>query len=115
MNKPKYNDIGVIGLIPLQWDDYWRLFHQILYRLPKYFHVVWINPTKNWRTNLRNLKNYKFDKFKKVDSSELVIYTPGTLKANFGRPDLLKKLTMFLRLRKLYYTSGGRNLIMPSI
>jgi glycosyltransferase involved in cell wall biosynthesis len=31
------------------WGNCWQARHQVLLRLARYFHVVWMNPPRNWR------------------------------------------------------------------
>jgi len=46
---PLLPDIGVVGLVPERWVDTWQPRHQIMSRLARYFHVVWVEPALGWR------------------------------------------------------------------
>ena len=49
MSGPAYPDIGVIGVVPERWGGMWLSRQQILTRLTRYFHVVWVDPPLSWR------------------------------------------------------------------
>jgi len=44
--RPLCPDVGVVSLVPDRWSEYWQPRHQILTRLGRYFHVVWVNPAR---------------------------------------------------------------------
>jgi glycosyltransferase involved in cell wall biosynthesis len=50
--QPLLADVGVIALIPDEWDALWQPRHYVLNRLARYFQVVWVNPAENWRKML---------------------------------------------------------------
>ena len=41
--------IGVIGLVPDDWQGIWMPRHYVMSRLARHFEVVWIEPPKGWR------------------------------------------------------------------
>lgn len=43
---PLVPSVGVVSLVPDHWSEYWQPRHQILTRLGRYFHVVWVNPAR---------------------------------------------------------------------
>ena len=49
LNKPLLPDIGVLAVVPDRWGPFWMSRHQVLVRLARYFHVIWVNPAKEWR------------------------------------------------------------------
>jgi glycosyltransferase involved in cell wall biosynthesis len=51
--KPILPDIGVIALVPEEWNLVWQPRHQVLFRLARYFHVVWVDPRRHWRRWVR--------------------------------------------------------------
>jgi glycosyltransferase involved in cell wall biosynthesis len=51
---PFLPEVGVIALVPDQWSDQWQPRHHVLTRLARYFHVVWVNPTQDWRKVIQN-------------------------------------------------------------
>jgi glycosyltransferase involved in cell wall biosynthesis len=49
---PLLSDVGVIALVPDCWGPQWQLRHQMLSRLARYFHVVWVDYPPRWRESL---------------------------------------------------------------
>jgi hypothetical protein len=52
---PVLSDVGVIALVPDCWGPQWQLRHQMLSRLARYFHVVWVDYPPRWRESLSAL------------------------------------------------------------
>jgi colanic acid/amylovoran biosynthesis glycosyltransferase len=48
-NGPLVPEIGVVALVPDDWDVSWQPRHHVLTRLSRYFHVAWVNPAPEWR------------------------------------------------------------------
>jgi len=48
-SKPLIADVGVIGLLPEAWGGPWMARHQLMTRLARYFHVLWVEPPEGWR------------------------------------------------------------------
>lgn len=46
---PRMPDVGVLALPPDRWGSYWGSRHQVLTRLAGWFHVVWVDPAREWR------------------------------------------------------------------
>lgn len=53
---PILSDVGWIALVPEPWSDQWQVRHQVLTRLARYFHVVWVDPPHGWRETGRALR-----------------------------------------------------------
>ena len=51
--QPLYPDIGIIGLVPDNWQSPWQPRHHVLSRLAQWFHVVWVDPAQEWRERRR--------------------------------------------------------------
>jgi len=49
LDAPLVPSVGVLALVPDRWSDLWQPRHQVLTRLARYFHVVWMNPAREWR------------------------------------------------------------------
>ncbi|HZM87392.1 MAG TPA: glycosyltransferase, partial [Blastocatellia bacterium] len=47
--SPLVPEIGVLALVPDEWDESWQPRHHVLTRLSRYFHVAWVNPAPEWR------------------------------------------------------------------
>jgi len=100
---PCIPDVGVLSIVPNRWRLRWASRHQILSRLAKYYHVVWMNPPSDWwDTSMK-------DVYRKILNHEgitsfgdgLKIYDPTCL-PKFYRPVWLDKMTTRLRIRKAY-------------
>ena len=50
--SPMFPEIGVVALVPDDWDHLWQPRHHVLVRLARYFHVVWVNPAERWKRML---------------------------------------------------------------
>lgn len=46
---PLLPDVGVLALVPEEWNLVWQPRQQVLFRLARYFHVVWADPRRHWR------------------------------------------------------------------
>ena len=46
---PALPDIGIVAFVPEEWGGLWMPRHQVLTRLAKYFHVVWVDRARGWR------------------------------------------------------------------
>lgn len=63
-HQPLLPEIGLIGLVPDTWQSQWQPRHQVLVRLAKYFHVIWVSPAPFWRDSISARiaeKKIKFD------------------------------------------------------
>ena len=40
----RFPDVGVLGLVYHPWSEQWQTPHNVLTRLGRFFHVVWVNP-----------------------------------------------------------------------
>jgi len=49
IETPVVPSVGILALVPDSWSDLWQPRHQVLTRLARYFHVVWVNPARGWR------------------------------------------------------------------
>jgi len=49
----KASQLGIIALVPDDWDGIVTLRHQVLRRLAQYYQVVWVEPALNWREFLK--------------------------------------------------------------
>jgi len=49
LGPPLVPDIGVLALVPDEWNLVWQPRQQVLFRLSRYFPVVWVDPPRHWR------------------------------------------------------------------
>ena len=50
---PLYPDVGVLSLSKEAYGPQWLSRQQVLTRLARYFHVLWMNPALEWRRAIR--------------------------------------------------------------
>jgi len=98
---PYFGNVGVIALVPDNWEEPWQPRHQILSRLTRYFHVVWCSPAPWWRDWLKDTPpreshmNYGLPL-----EPGLTIYRPEKYLPEVGRPPLLARWIRRERLRR---------------
>jgi glycosyltransferase involved in cell wall biosynthesis len=97
--------VGVIALVPENWDSVWMPRHQILTRLARYFDVVWINPARGWQEHWHPKRGSHLQrlKFREVLPG-FTVMTPGTMRPRFYRPLWLRRamLTRTLKDARAY-------------
>jgi glycosyltransferase involved in cell wall biosynthesis len=94
---PLFPQVGVLSLVPDDWSPYWQPRHHVLSRLAQYFHVVWMNPARNWRRGFAGPDNAA-----RVPSPRSApgfqIYNPDWWLPQFYRPGWLGRSTERLRM-----------------
>ena len=110
---PLFPSIGVIGLVPDIWGDYWQVRQHVLTRLASYFFVVWVNPSRSIPEG-----HEKCEAAGGVDEggrpAGFHVYTPPFWLSGMGRPGLLANFLFDLRLRqarKILENRGCRQII----
>lgn len=88
-SEPLYPDVGVLALVLEPYGPQWLSRQQVLTRLARYFHVLWVNPAREWRDviGLRRLRGSEKhvaglpDSFTVYDSPSWlpVVYSPAWL------------------------------------
>jgi glycosyltransferase involved in cell wall biosynthesis len=97
VENPLIPEVGVLALVPDQWCERWQPRHQVLTRISRYFHVVWVNPAQPWRHNL---------KWRRAGASlprefpALTVYDPEVWLPTLFRPRVLADVTFRERLRR---------------
>jgi len=43
------NGVGIVAFVPDTWGGVWQLRQQVLTRLARRFHVIWVDPAPGWR------------------------------------------------------------------
>src|SRR3982750_2669684 len=74
--QPLMPEIGIIGLVPNQWDSPWMPRHHVLSRLGKYFNVVWMNPAHEWRDLLERAGEHRHPRRPAMPYPGFRVYTP---------------------------------------
>jgi glycosyltransferase involved in cell wall biosynthesis len=101
LSGPLFPDIGVIAFVPEEWGGLWLSRHQVLTRLAKYFHVVWVEPARGWRALcLGGGKPVDRSHRPEVFPQGFVLYQPEKWLPHFNRPALLASWTAAERGRR---------------
>ena len=100
--RPCLPDVGVLAFVPDRWEIPWQPRHQVLARLARYFHVVWVTPPVWWRNQLRNSPRQLEVFATSVSAGEcgLDIFRPPQWLPEVGRPAALAGWTTRERLRR---------------
>jgi len=113
--RPLLPDVGVLALVPDPWNSVWQARHQVLTRLARYFHVVWINPARTWRRLLRGSPATPVASHDVSARNGLSVYESEFWLPLFYRPSRLAMLTRNARLdraKKLLVQRGCRTIVL---
>ena len=100
-DRPYLPDVGVLAFVPDRWEIPWQPRHQVLTRLARYFHVVWVTPPIWWRNRLQRSSW----RMQGVDTSAPMfpgfsVFRPPPWLPEVGRPAVLARWTTDARLRR---------------
>ena len=98
--RPLLPNIGVLALVPDLWDSPWAARHQVLSRLARYFHVVWVNPAHEWREMFARRTASVGWNPDPPPSPGFVVYTPEFWLPKLYHPEWLARLTLEWRLKR---------------
>jgi glycosyltransferase involved in cell wall biosynthesis len=97
---PCLPEIGVLAVVPDNFDEPWQSRHQILTRLAHYFHVVWVDPAPAWRDLLWGARKAGVTARGHEARHAFAVYGPGTWVPSVCRPVWLARLLERIRLRR---------------
>src|SRR5713226_8991166 len=101
LQQPRWDNVGVIALVPDAWSSVWMDRHHVLSRLAGYFHVVWMHQP-GWRECLSGLYPRRVTSMDYPAKPEaLHVYDPGFWLPRLGRPAWLAQLTSRRRFRQV--------------
>jgi glycosyltransferase involved in cell wall biosynthesis len=115
VNQPLFPTIGVIAQVHDTWGSCWQARHQILLRLARYFHVVWMNPPRNWRESLTLRHSAEPLQDHPIGIPGFTIYNAGPWLPEIYRPVWLKKFIRrkhVLRARQRLRRRGCQKMIL---
>ena len=98
VENPLIPEVGVLALVPDQWCARWQPRHQILSRMSRYFHVVWVNPAQYWQRSLKWSRTAAPASPKEFPA--LSVYDPEVWLPTFFRPRVLAEISFRERLRR---------------
>lgn len=118
-SRPLLPDVGVIALIPDDWDDLWQPRHHVVSRLARYFQVVWVNPVENWREMLKKERTPRpsgpAERAHTSTAPGLVVYYPEISLSRLYRVNWLDNFLVrqtLKRARKILTRRGCRRIIL---
>jgi len=99
---PSVPDVGVLAFVPDRWEIPWQLRHQVLTRLARYFHVVWVTPPTPWRDQLRSWRAHgpTAERSAGADRPGFTVFRPPVWLPAIGRPARLEAWADETRLRQ---------------
>lgn len=100
MPRPFFPEIGVVAFVPEKWGGPWLSRHQVLTRLSRYFHVLWVEPAGGWRELLGSGKPTNRPHPSEVFPEGFTLYQPERWLPQFGRPARLASWTAAERGRR---------------
>ena len=119
VKQPLLADVGVIALVPDEWDALWQPRHHVVSRLARYFQVVWVNPVENGRQMLKGGGRPLFsDPAERVHTPiapGFVAYNPEVWLTRLHRVHWLHKFLMqqgLKKARKILARRGCRRIIL---
>jgi len=75
--SPLLPEIGVLALVPDAWNLLWQPRQQVLLRLARFFHVVWVDPPQPWRWWERRVTaGEAFARAPVEETGRFSVYTP---------------------------------------
>lgn len=107
VGPPLLPEVGVVALVQERFDSTWMSRHQVLVRLARWFHVVWMNPALEWRQVLRD-RPWRGEQVRPPRSGGLVALDPPPWLPIFYKPLWLGRATEAARLRRARKELFGR-------
>jgi glycosyltransferase involved in cell wall biosynthesis len=117
LNQPLFPTIGVIARVHDTWGTCWQARHQVLLRLARYFHVVWMNPPRNWRESFTPQRPSERLQEALISVPGFTVYNPEPWLPEIYRPAWLRKLILrehVLRARQLLRRRGCQKIILST-
>ena len=106
--------IGVIALVPDDWDSMWMPRQQILTRLARYFDILWIEPAKGWHDYWTPAgRSILQSRAIREIAPQFTVMTPGCMLPRFYRPAWLRRAVFgrTLQLARRYLQRRGASQI----
>jgi glycosyltransferase involved in cell wall biosynthesis len=112
---PLVPSVGVLAFVPDRWSDVWQPRHHVLTRLAQYFHVVWVNPAREWRDVLARRRAGAPPTTPGDQGGGFSVYEPDLWLPKLYRPAGLAALTERLsleRARRVLTRRGCRQTVL---
>ena len=114
-NGPLFPDVGVIALIDHHWDGNWMDPHQVLTRLSRYFHVLWLDPAHEWRNTFSDSRVRFGHSVRSTEHPGFFVQYPEAWLPTFYRPEWLGDFTIrqrHVRARQFLLKKGCSKIIL---
>jgi glycosyltransferase involved in cell wall biosynthesis len=99
-SRPLWNDVGVIALVPDKWEPQWQTRHQVMSRLARYFHVVWVDQPHRWWQSFSAMISPEAEVADPVPPPNFKVYHPEFWLPVLGRSPRLASFTSRKRLAR---------------
>jgi glycosyltransferase involved in cell wall biosynthesis len=112
---PLLPEIGVVGLGYQVWRPHWMAQQHTLTRLARYFHVVWVDPSHDWRDIPSKLRARAEHAHHDIAEPGFRVYIPEWWLPKLYRPAGLARFTfdqIVRRARRLLGRLGCRKVIL---
>ena len=113
--SPRFPDVGVLGLVYHPWSEQWQTPHNVLTRLGRFFHVVWVNPPHGWRQIPALVRRQKCSVESVPGIASFHVYRGALWLPKFYRPDWLASFTFRQRMnraRRLLASMGCKRFVL---
>jgi glycosyltransferase involved in cell wall biosynthesis len=97
---PLLPQVGIVALVDKPWSTRWMPEHQILSRLSRYFHVVWVNPARDWRRAIAGPPWSLGGTTRPLPTPAFSLYDPEIWLPQIWRYDWLGKWLIGTRVRR---------------
>lgn len=99
-SHPLLSRVGIVALVDKPWSTRWMPEHQILSRLSRYFHVVWVNPARDWRTAIAGPPWSLGGTTRPLSTPAFALYEPEIWLPQCWRYDWLAEWLVATRVRR---------------
>ena len=111
--EPLLPTVGVLALVLDRQGLWWQPRHHILTRLSRFFHVVWVSPSHEWRQTLRRILTPRRVEIEAPPG--FMVYTPEPWLPVVYRPAWLGRTSLRARLNRaknLLRKKGCRHIVL---
>ena len=115
LNQPLFPTVGVIAQVHDTWGTCWQARQQVLLRLARYFHVVWMNPPRGWRDSFAPRQPVELLQNEPTSIPGFTVYNPEFWLPLVYRPAWLSNFILrehVLRARQRLTLRGCQKIIL---
>jgi len=115
LSSPMFPEVGVIALVPDEWQLQWQPRHQVMTRLARYFPVLWMNPAEEWRRSFSLSRIFTRREESPGPERGFVVHTPSAFLPKLYSPRWLAQLSFRKRIehaRAALLRRGCRKIVL---